>query len=362
MPLVAHSENTARILVVDDNPTNVVLLSSALKKCGYEVLTAENGTKAIEVARRQRPDLILLDIEMPERDGFEVCNVLKTESSTATIPIIFVTATTHSETIVRALSTGGCDYITKPFLLNEVLARVSVQLRLKKTERELLKRNQELEVVSSKLQEVNEELARLTRIDPLTGLLNRRAWQEAAQHERERANRFSEPFSICMLDADYFKRLNDSLGHQAGDACLITLADAIQKTCRFVDVIGRYGGEEFVILLPGTDMQGAYGFGERLRQAVFDLAMPHPDNPVADRITISVGVATYASDPWEEIVKRADDALYLAKRTGRNTVCADLNNSTHVQSQPQTIMTADRLGSQVLPHIAPGGDRPIPQP
>jgi diguanylate cyclase (GGDEF)-like protein len=353
MPLVAHTEHSERILVVDDNPTNVMLLSSALKKSGYGVLIAENGKKGIEIARQQSPDLILLDILMPGQSGFEVCNILKSDPLTSAIPIIFVTAATDTETIVNALSRGGCDYITKPFILNEVVARVSVHLRLRRTERELLKRNRELEIVSKQLQNVNEELARLTRLDPLTNLLNRRAWQESAQLERERANRFGDIFSICMIDVDYFKNLNDSRGHQTGDECLKQIAKSIQGTCRNIDVAGRYGGEEFVVLLPETDIQGAVEVADRIREDIYDLKLPHPDSPVAGYVTVSIGVASYEADSWENVVKRADDALYTAKRTGRNRIYFE-------PTDPLSITAAHQSRSPVLPHIARGDDPPLP--
>jgi diguanylate cyclase (GGDEF)-like protein len=318
MQLSEHSEPWARILIVDDNPTNLLLLARSLEKAGYTILQARDGAAAIEAATTHNPDLVLLDIMMPDQDGLQVCQVLKSQAATETIPVIFVTARTESEEIVKALSIGGCDYITKPFIISEVLARVSVHLRLKRAEQELLRRYDELQRLSSQLADMNIELSRLTRTDPLTGLMNRRAWHEAAAIEQGRSQRKSCPFSVLMIDIDCFKKLNDSLGHQAGDDCLAQLAQGIQIACRCTDLVGRYGGEEFVVLAPETDTPGAVHLAERIRTAVSDLHLPHPDSGIGPYVTVSTGVATGVGDKWEDVVRRADKALYAAKNAGRN--------------------------------------------
>ena len=318
-----QSEQTSTILVADDNPTNVLLLQRALSKHGYHVITADNGQAALELAREVKPDLILLDVMMPQHDGLEVCRLLTSEPETATIPIIFVTARVDSDEVVRALTMGGSDYITKPFILKEVLARIAVHLRLRQFENELVKRNQELERLSAQLADMNVELARLTRKDPLTGLLNRRAWFETMVLEHERCRRYQSAYSILLLDVDHFKAFNDSQGHQAGDECLKRVAEGITAGCRTLDLIGRYGGEEFIVLAPETDNAGALALAERICACVDEMKLPHPASPTSPWLTVSIGVATSTpNEPWEGVVRRADQALYTAKQNGRNQICA----------------------------------------
>lgn len=321
MSAVPFDNAPVTILVADDNPTNVLLLARSLEKHGYRVMTADDGAAALEMARRHQPDLILMDVMMPELDGLEVCKTLKSDASTASIPIIFVTARTDPGNVVEGLSTGGADYIIKPFIIREVLARVAVHIRLRQYEKELLARNAELERLSEQLAEMNVELAQLTRTDPLTGMLNRRAWHEAMLLESERAARTGSPYALAMIDVDHFKAYNDRYGHQQGDECLIAIARAILGCCRCTDLTGRYGGEEFVLLCPDTGVDGVKELAERVRSAVASKAIEHAGSPVAPHVTISIGVSVAQTGlTWEEIVNRADEALYEAKRAGRNRV------------------------------------------
>lgn len=312
-----------RILVVDDNATNRRILVKSLGNSGYEMLEAADGFEAVETATSQSPDLILLDIMMPERDGFEVCGILKSREATAAIPVIFLTAKLEQDNVEKAFSVGGCDYVTKPFNMREVEARVSVHLQLRRAQSEADKRNAQLEEMSKAVAESNIELARLARIDPLTKLHNRRAWEESVTMEHDRSERNDHAYSIVMIDVDHFKSFNDSAGHQAGDGCLERVADRIRSTCRTTDVVGRYGGEEFVVLAPETCAEAALALAERLRKAVFDLNIPHAASSVADRVTTSLGVATRDAGSWEDLLKEADKALYAAKESGRNRVRAD---------------------------------------
>lgn len=307
------------ILVVDDTPTDALLLSKAISKAGFQVQVAHSGITAVEMALEQTPDLVLLDMTMPGRDGLETCRVLKSEATTASIPVIFVTAHSDSEHVVRAFSSGGADYVTKPIRIDEILARVSMQLRLREAERDLVERNAQLESLSQQLAETNSELARQSRVDPLTGLLNRRAWDESAQLEQARAQRNNHVFSILMLDVDYFKAFNDSQGHQTGDDCLRRVAQGIASACRTTDLVGRYGGEEFVVLAPETSSGPAALLAERIRQTIWGLAIAHPASP-AGRTTVSIGVAASDAAPLPEVLRLADAALYTAKKCGRNLV------------------------------------------
>lgn len=198
-----------RILVVDDNATNRRILVKSLGKAGYEMLEATDGFEAVEKATSQSPDLILLDIMMPERDGFEVCRILKSREATASVPVIFLTAKSEDENIEQAFSVGGCDYVTKPFKMREVKARVSVHLQLRRAQRDADKRNKQLEQMSQVVAESNIELARQARIDPLTKLHNRRSWEESVTMEHKRSERTGRAYSIIMIDVDHFKSFNE---------------------------------------------------------------------------------------------------------------------------------------------------------
>ncbi len=314
-------DTSQQILIVDDNPTNRRILVKSLGKEGYLILEAADGFQAVDMANAKAPDLILLDIMMPQRDGFEVCRILKAQESTASIPVIFLTSKSDSEDVEKAFCVGGCDYVTKPVRISEVKARVSVHLQLRQAQREADERNKQLEEMSKIVANSNIELARLARVDPLTKLLNRRAWEEAITLEHDRCGRSGSVFSIVMLDVDHFKSFNDSQGHQAGDDCLVRVAECLQSTCRSTDVVGRYGGEEFVVLAPETDEETVLTLAERIRQAIFDLNIPHVASLVAECVTVSLGVAIQESGSWEDVLKTADEALYAAKETGRNTVC-----------------------------------------
>ena len=310
----------ARILVVDDDPSGIALLVRFLEEEGYEVLRARDGYQAVEVATAETPDLVLLDVMMPGRSGLEVCSILKDQDQTANIPVLFVTALSDPDQVLQAFSVGGCDCVTKPFRPKEVLARVSVHVRLRQAEQELRAKNQQMKDLTQQLTNTNAELETLSRTDPLTKLLNRRTWGDAMTREHERFLRHEHAYSIVMIDVDHFKSFNDSSGHQAGDECLRRIADAISSTCRQVDSIGRYGGEEFVVLAPETQAEAAVKLAERIRRAVWGLAIPHPGNAHTGRVTVSLGVALSAPGSWEEVLRQADDALYVAKKAGRNMV------------------------------------------
>ncbi len=308
------------ILVVEDTPTDALLLSKALVKAGYEVVVASDGNACLQSAAERGPDIILLDVTMPGRDGLEICRVLKSQPETASIPVIFVTVHSDSERIVQAFAAGGSDYVTKPIRIEEILARISIQIRLHEAEQSLVERNGQMEHLMNQLSEKNAELARQARIDTLTRLLNRSTWEQAAEVEHDRSVRHQHEYSILMLDLDFFKSLNDSQGHQAGDDCLRAVAGAIASACRKSDLVGRYGGEEFIVLAPETKSEAAVLLAERIRQNIWDLAITHPASHMS-RVSISIGVAELDTGSLAETIRRADKALYLAKRSGRNLVC-----------------------------------------
>ena len=311
-------EAPQRILVVDDNPTNVLILARSLEKNGYTVLSANDGATALRLARTGRPDLVLLDMMMPDQDGTEVCRILKSQPETARIPVLFVTARAELDDVMDAFNAGASDYITKPFRFAEVAARVNVHLKLRRTEQELRQQHQASKELTARLGEANLQLVRASRTDPLTQLLNRGAWEESIELEHARAQRHGAVYSLLMIDVDHFKLFNDTLGHQAGDECLRRIARCVTRAARSVDVVGRYGGEEFVVLAPETDAAAAMTLAERIRRRIWGLNLTHPSSAVSNRVTVSVGVACGTGEEREDVLRSADEALYAAKHAGRN--------------------------------------------
>ncbi|MGY0829710.1 diguanylate cyclase [Azospirillum brasilense] len=294
----------SKILVVDDIPSNVHVLSRILKD-DHDIYFATDGAKALELAQSRLPDLVLLDIMMPGMDGYEVCSRLKAEPVTRDIPVIFISAKSEVEDETYGLEVGAIDFISKPISPPIVKARVRNHL--------LLKRQTDL-------------LRTLSFNDGLTGIANRRRFDEVMLREWRRCGRAQLPLSLIMLDVDQFKPYNDHYGHQAGDECLRAVAQLLaEQMMRPGDLTARYGGEEFVCLLPETDEDGAVQVAERLRRTVAERRLPHAVSHVADHITISLGVATARptlDDTPDRLSQLADGLLYEAKRAGRNRVCS----------------------------------------
>ncbi|WP_029933576.1 diguanylate cyclase [Thiomicrospira pelophila] len=295
-------ENNA-VLIVDDISSNIQVLANALQT-DYRIKVATNGQRALEICRSESPpDLILLDIMMPEMDGYEVCRELKSDTETSSIPIIFVTALSEATDEEKGLNLGAADYITKPFHLPIVKARVRNHLNLK------LK---------------TDLLEEMSHVDGLTHIANRRHFDEMMKKEARRVTRISQPLSLIMLDIDYFKNFNDNYGHGLGDECLIQVAKAMRGIIqRPSDLLARYGGEEFAVILPETPLEGALKVAQALRETIENLAFPHAYSKVADHVTISLGVASNERDQKisvENLLKQADQALYKAKKAGRNQV------------------------------------------
>jgi two-component system, cell cycle response regulator len=300
--------DTPLILVVDDNPDNLEIISTRLRFRGYDVAVAERGEEAIAKVHEVDPDLILLDIMMPDMDGYEVARRIRRKKDLAYIPIIVVTARDSTEDKVTGLDAGADDYLTKPINFPELEARVRSMLRIKRLQDQLEEKNRELEQLSIR--------------DGLTGLYNHRHLHELLAEEYERSRRTGEPVSVVMLDLDRFKEVNDTYGHQAGDRVLEELADILRESAREIDRLGRYGGEEFMAILPDSDPEAGLAFAERVREMVekqrFEI---HAHEPL--RMTISAGVACYphhGGDSPRRLVHHADLALYSAKNSGRNRV------------------------------------------
>ena len=292
------------VLIVDDQPSNVQALAKLIKE-EARVQVANNGEKALAIATgNSPPDLILLDIEMPDLDGYEVCRRLKEDTSSGDTPVIFVTARDSASDEEKGLLLGAVDYIAKPFHPPIVRARVRTHLELKR-------KTAMLEAVAW--------------IDGLTDIPNRRYFDEVLAKEDRRLQREGLSLAVIMMDVDNFKAFNDHYGHGAGDACLQRVAQAVKGVAgRPGDLVARYGGEELVALLPGTDAPGALEVAERFRKAVADLAIPHADSNAAEVVTLSLGVAELTPDTGEaggiQLLHQADEALYKAKTEGRNRV------------------------------------------
>lgn len=299
------------VLIVDDDEMARDVLSRRLERIGYSVTTAADGHRALELIAEQTFDVVLLDIKMPGLTGFQVLQAIRRIHSVTDLPVVMVTASDDSDSIVEALELGASDYVTKPIDFPVALARIRTQLMLRQ--------------MVLALEEANEKLERLSFLDGLTSIANRRRFDEFLQIEWRRGLRNGHPLSAILVDIDYFKAYNDTYGHESGDETLRKVAGALSATPnRPADLVARYGGEEFVVVLPGTDAGGARYLAERLRAGVEGLGIPHANSAAAPHVTISLGVATAVprrdASP-ESLIEAADEALYEAKREGRNRVC-----------------------------------------
>lgn len=292
----------ATLLLVDDSPANLHSLIAGLRD-QYQILLATDGEQALQVAKNSLPDLILLDVMMPGTDGYQVCRQLKQDPLTAEIPVIFVTGKTDERDEMVGFELGAVDYITKPFSLPLVLRRVQTHLELKYH---------------------RDQLRRQSREDGLTGLANRRCFDEFLQRSWQQALARRQSLALILSDVDYFKKYNDGYGHPAGDACLAAVAAAMAAVPLPAQaLLARYGGEEFVLLAP-LNLPAAAALAEALRVAVAALAIDHQYSPVSPQVTLSLGVAVCEVTSHGSaalLLQYADTALYQAKQQGRNCVC-----------------------------------------
>ena len=310
----APEQEPARILIVDDNEDNVDLLRARIEAWGYAAECATGGEEALQKIETSPPDLILLDVMMPRIGGIEVARRVKGNPKLPFIPIIMQTALDATESKVEGLNAGADDYITKPLDFAELKARLTSMLRIKRLQEDLEEREREL-------LEANERLRHMSQTDGLTGLDNRRHLEERLGEMFEHAKRLNEPFSCVMCDLDRFKSVNDTYGHQAGDAVLKQFARILRNEVREIDRVGRYGGEEFMLLLPGTVLDAAVTFAERVRKQVE--AHTFTFDNISIRRTASFGVSAWPHpriSNCDGLMGAADDALYVAKETGRNRV------------------------------------------
>ncbi|CAK0749445.1 two-component system, chemotaxis family, response regulator WspR [Azospirillaceae bacterium] len=295
--------NKPVIMIIDDVLANIYLLRACLTE-EYSIIFATSGMEGIGLIRSQSPDIVLLDLMMPEMDGYEVCAALQSDPETSDIPIIFVTTQGEDDDEAKGLSLGAVDYVTKPFVPAIVKARVRVHIELKR---------------------LHDRLKHLSSTDGLTGLANRRIFDESLKREWSRGLRAGTPLSLVMIDIDFFKNFNDFYGHLGGDDCLRKVTGALAAAVPRLggDLVARYGGEEFAVLLVDTDRDGALTVSERLRASVADLAIPHERSVVAGTVTVSIGAASVFPDNGHapiSLIALADSQLYRAKKGGRNRV------------------------------------------
>jgi diguanylate cyclase (GGDEF)-like protein len=312
------------ILLVDDRLENLNLLADMLTENGYEVRRVLSGKQALKVVQYEPPELILLDIMMPEMDGYQVCQELKNNVNTSNIPVIFISAKSNIFDKVKAFQIGGVDYITKPFFLPEVLCRVNTHINIYRHKQILAKEIAEKEKIQKKLEKVNQQLKKLANLDGLTKIANRRFFDEYLAKEWLRLKREQKPLSLIMVDVDFFKLYNDNYGHLAGDDCLKKIAHTLNSIVkRPADLVARYGGEEFVIVLPNTITEGAQQVAKEIQATMLQLAIPHEYSLIGDSISLSLGVSTSIPNNGlsvSELINRADQALYQAKQQGRNRI------------------------------------------
>ncbi|WP_224981396.1 diguanylate cyclase [Geomonas agri] len=311
----AGEAGRGKILIVDDTTANIEILYQILKG-EFDVLFAKSGADGIRMVREHAPDLVLLDIMMPDMDGYEVCRALKQDPVTSHIPVVFVTAMGNDEDETKGLEEGAIDYLTKPIRPAIVVARVRNHLELKR-------RGDLLEKLSTELAWKNRELEELARQDGLTGVANRRHFDESLRSEIQRAARNGRNLSLIMCDIDHFKKFNDLYGHFAGDKCLQLVGKLLRKSFkRAGEVVARYGGEEFAVILPDTSGELAGHLAERLRLELLAQALPHAHSEF-NMVTMSLGVAgalVTREQDQEWFITAADEALYRSKTAGRNRV------------------------------------------
>jgi diguanylate cyclase (GGDEF)-like protein len=319
---MAKNHNDLKVLVVEDSKVTMKALCNYLGRMGIaNPLTADTGQAAIEVFRKKRPDIVLLDAILPDIDGFDIARHFRAmEKGDEWSAILFLTSLDKDEDLARGIEMGGDDYLMKPVSEMVLRAKIRAMRRLVEMQRALVD-------VTHQLNAANKELQRLSTTDGLTGIANRRLFDELLKREWRRCVRMKKPMSLVMVDVDHFKQYNDTYGHQAGDVCLKAVAAQVARAApRASDLAARYGGEEFVLVLGETTVDGARWVANNIRQHVADLRMPHSASKF-QHVTVSCGVASVMPRdnlPLESLLQSADHALYLAKAQGRDTVvCAE---------------------------------------
>lgn len=300
-----------KLLVIDDMFSNVEMIRNTFGK-RYDIRCIDDQADFIGTCRDFRPDIILLDVLMPKRDGFDICREIRRNRQFDEIPIIFITSRDDVSDVVTGFESGGQDYVTRPFYTEELIERIKTHIELKKSK-------ERLNEYAKKLEEKNRELEKMSHIDYLTGISNRRHMISRMNEEAARASQKNEIFSFLLCDLDHFKRINDTLGHEAGDTFIKKAAELIVQNLRKEDVAARWGGEEFLVMLPDTDKQIAREMAERIRQAIEQYEGEYKEQKA--QITITIGISEYSPKlSLEENITHADDALFEGKRNGRNRI------------------------------------------
>lgn len=305
-----------KVLLAEDSLTMMLTTSKIIKNSGHEVITARDGKEALSLYHSETPDLVLLDIEMPELTGFEVAERIRSTDSGKWIPIIFLTGYADDENLSKGIECGGDDYLVKPVSQIVLNAKIKAMHRISETKNKLID-------LSNELSETNNKLQNSVMTDPLTGAKNRLYLDECIKREWYRGMRNESALSLLIVDVDNFKTLNDTNGHQAGDTCLIDLVKLFESHLkRSSDVLCRYGGDEFVIVLPNTAGADAFEIGEKIRANVITYSSESKMD-IQDAISVSIGCASCIPDnktSFDEFLTFADKALYKAKAAGRNCV------------------------------------------
>ncbi|MEG4231835.1 diguanylate cyclase [Microcoleus sp. Pol11C3] len=307
------------ILIVDDTPDNLRLLAKILESQGYIVRKALNGRMALQGVHRDPPALILLDINMPEMNGYEVCKKLKASEASAEIPVIFISALERVENKVQAFELGGVDYITKPFQEQEVLMRVKNQLLIRQQRQQLIEQNKRLEHEIEERLRAEAEVRQLSVTDELTGLYNRRGFFLLADQQLKIARRTHTSYFILFADLDGLKKINDTFGHEMGDRVIVDAAQILKQTFRDADIVARLGGDEFAVFIP-TFSGDLYNFYIRLQENIERF------NQKSERAYISISLGVQSGDlnnefSLEQLVAKADKLMYEHKRTKRCLNC-----------------------------------------
>lgn len=297
-------KKSSRILIVDDTMPNIQMLGTVLRQEDYQINIAQNGPQALRMAERVLPDLILLDIMMPEMDGFEVCMQLKENPVTQDIPVIFLTARVDTCDVVRGFAIGAADYVTKPVEASILLARVRTHLSL---------------------YHKTQELAAIAHRDGLTLIANRRCFNEFLERKWQQCLSSAHPLSLLLLDIDYFKLYNDTYGHLQGDEVLKRVAQVLQEVEQEYEaaLAARFGGEEFSIVIANTNPEQAYQIAQALQEQIRHLQIPHRSSLIAAHLTLSIGVMTVVPNEQtnvEDFLEAADQQLYAAKDAGRDCI------------------------------------------
>jgi diguanylate cyclase (GGDEF)-like protein len=319
------------ILIVDDARDHRLLLSNLLRKAGYpEILQADSAAAAFRLLEDSKLaaaiDVILMDVLMPGMDGTEACRTLKRTAGLEDIPVLIVTGRTTPEDLEIAFAAGATDFIRKPVDRVELVARTRSAVRLRQETERRKERERDVTAIAAELSALNRELLRLSTVDALTGIANRREFDSGLERLWRSAACSREPLALIMIDVDHFKAYNDDFGHQAGDDCLRTIARCLaQSLLRPGDFVARYGGEEFAAVLPATALDAAVVVAERMRAAVRQKAIPHRPGSEPGIVTVSLGVTSALparGGAFQDLVASADRALYEAKRRGRDQVVA----------------------------------------